>query len=75
MDISNFKFIDEEDNEYIIASLANVGNEKYGLMVNINNESDNFISKILEENDAIVLELVEDMELANKVLDNLNIIE
>lgn len=74
IDVSNFKFVDEENNEYIIASLTNIDNERYALMVNINDETDNFIAKLSEEKDAMALEIVTDTHLADKILENLDVI-
>ena len=55
-ELSEIKYIDEKNNEYIIGALSDYNNERYGLMINIHNPIDFFIAKIINNQDNIELE-------------------
>lgn len=74
-ELSEIKYIDEKNNEYIIGALSDYNNERYGLMINIHNPIDFFIAKIINSQDSIELEKVKDSKKANEIMNDLVVIE
>lgn len=74
-DVSKLKYVDEENNEYIIGALSDYNNERYGLMVNLHNPVDFFIAKIIKNQDNIEFEIVDDDKEVSAILNDLAVIE
>ena len=74
-DVSKLKYVDEENNEYIIGALSDYNNERYGMMVNLHNPVDFFIAKIIKNQDNIEFEIVDDDKEVSAILNDLAVIE
>ncbi len=73
--ISNLKYVDENNNEYIIGALSDYNNERYGMMINLHNPEDFFIAKIIKNQDSVEFEMVEDRNMVNDIMNDLSVIE
>ena len=74
-DVSKLKYVDEENNEYIIGALSDYNNERDGMMVNLHNPVDFFIAKIIKNQDNIEFEIVDDDKEVSAILNDLAVIE
>lgn len=68
-DIDNIKFIDEDNNEYIVATKSNYNNNEYVLMTNLNNERDYFFAKINYLDYGVELDIIKDEKLIKNIID------
>ena len=74
-DVSKLKYIDENNNEYIVGALSDYNNERYGMMINLHNPVDIFVARIIGINNTIEFEVVEDDKKAAAILNDLLILE
>ena len=68
-DIDNIKFIDEDNNEYRVATKSNYNNNEYVLMTNLNNERDYFFAKINYLDYGVELDIIKDEKLIKNIID------
>ena len=71
-DIYSLKYIDESNNEYIVATTSSYNNEEYVLMTNLNNTTDYFFAKINYLDSGLELEIVNNKNLIKNIIDSVN---
>lgn len=68
IDIENFKFVTEDDKEYVILDKKYINNECYGYAVNLVDESDSMYVKVLFSNDGMAFEEINDINIIKELV-------
>ena len=67
-DIYNIKYIDDDNNEYIVCKETKIENEEYVMMINLNDSNDYFFAHINNNN----IDIIDNNELIKKIIENIN---
>ena len=66
--LTNVKFITEDDQEYIILFDKVINNEQFGYAVNLKDESDSMCVRIVKDDEGFLFDYVEDESIIKEIM-------